>query len=959
MKCYVKLFLVIFLLLIGANSHAVEITAQRVLAANLQQPVGVAFSAEKMIFVDSAGLHFENSIIETESAALSIFAYKNEIWSANPIKRELSRFDNSGKLTKKIDVSQTAESKNSPEPVAIAVYEDVIYWADRANHRICRFDLVKNSALPCFGKRGEMDGEFQYPYQIAFDRDGYLYVVDIMNSRIQQFDKNGRFFSTIGTFGTDKNTLFRPNGIAIDTKTDLLFVSDSYFGTIKVFKNGEALGELTDKNGKSLILKSPTSLAFQNGKLLIAETLGNQIVEFSINPKFSQPAKNNAAPVEPSQKNCLACHLSWVKETAKLDAKGELPDASFAMCYSCHNGAMVDSRLRIGTNKQHSTVYDNETLKKERFVEKRADKLPNDFPHGEHNALNCASCHTPHTKSPPAPLSKGGEVLANETLYKEHGNAWLRVPNKNGDLCEKCHESKSKNAREKEAKNRGVNHPLAIKLAVPPEKNALGFATESKLQQHGLPNSLLKNGGILGNQNELLCQTCHQIHGGFDNSALTALENQKASLCLECHARQSSENEKDAHKKGVHPVNIKPDPKKHPKPMQKDGKNVEFVSCETCHVVHDGKLGSALLEKKYPTSDALCETCHDKQAAKNKDDARHKGIHPTNIKPDEPMKQNDKDVKFVTCQSCHNVHSGNPETALLDKGIKDAESLCKTCHQRQHAKDKDEAHAKGVHPVNVKMDEEVKIVAGKKTREIGCLTCHAVHDGKPDTPALVENHQNGELCSHCHQGKQAIVGSDHDLRITAKNKPNQFNEKPAQSGVCGACHSLHKADKNPPHLFSTKSVVEDFTDKELQHSELREDKLCILCHQKNGIAEKKIVKFFNHPHEDMTLRSDKKIMPLLNSKEKIDDFGQIACKTCHEPHFWSAKISQNALQSKPKSILSLGQTENVEGSPLNSFLRTEGVKGTFCVDCHGMNALPKFKFFHDKEKVREIVDYVQ
>jgi hypothetical protein len=55
-------------------------------------------------------------------------------------------------------------------------------------------------------------------------------------------------------------------------------------------------------------------------------------------------------------------------------------------------------------------------------------------------------------------------------LYKEHGNAWLRVPNKNGDLCEKCHESKGKSAREKEAKKRGVNRPLAIKLAMPPEK---------------------------------------------------------------------------------------------------------------------------------------------------------------------------------------------------------------------------------------------------------------------------------------------------------------------------------------------------------------------------------------------------------------------------------------------------------------------------------------------------------
>jgi hypothetical protein len=57
-------------------------------------------------------------------------------------------------------------------------------------------------------------------------------------------------------------------------------------------------------------------------------------------------------------------------------------------------------------------------------------------------------------------------------------------------------------------------------------------------------------------------------------------------------------------------------------------------------------------------------------------------------------------------------------------------------------------------------------------------------------------------------------------------------------------------------ILTTKAVVEDFADHELQHSELHE-MMCINCHQKNGIAEKKIVKFFNHPHKDMVLRSNK------------------------------------------------------------------------------------------------------
>jgi hypothetical protein len=104
---------------------------------------------------------------------------------------------------------------------------------------------------------------------------------------------------------------------------------------------------------------------------MVADTLGYQIVEFSINPNFLLAPKNYAEPIEPSQKNCLTCHLSSVTKTAQPDKQGALPDGSFVMCYSCHNGAIVDSRLRIGAGKQHASIYDDEKLKTERFVDKR------------------------------------------------------------------------------------------------------------------------------------------------------------------------------------------------------------------------------------------------------------------------------------------------------------------------------------------------------------------------------------------------------------------------------------------------------------------------------------------------------------------------------------------------------------------------------------------------------------
>ncbi|HCT99598.1 MAG TPA: hypothetical protein DF614_05940, partial [Methylococcaceae bacterium] len=887
-------------------------------------------------------------ILDDDDSALTVFAYQNTWWVASPRRREIRHVDNTGRLLKKIDVSTVTPSAHASEPVAVAVSDDKLFWADRANHRICQYDLARDKALACFGQRGEREGEFQYPFQMAFDRDGYLYVVDILNARIQQFDQHGRFFGVIGTFGLKSATLFRPNGIAFDTNNDLLYVSDSYFGTIKVFHAGEPLGQLVDAAGKTLILQSPTSLAWHENRLVVAETLGNQVVELSINTNNVTPAMPNKEneDVKASQKNCLLCHLSWNSKTANKDAQGMLPDGSFLMCYSCHNGAIVDSRRRIGTGQQHTSVYDSAELKKARFVAHRQDKVPEDFPHGEHDTLNCASPHTPHTKAPATQKS--------DTLYKDHANAWLRVPNQNGDLCEKCHESKGKAARDQNARHRGVNHPLGIKLSAPRQLNANGFALEPALQAHGLPQDLIEHGAMVGHQNEMVCQTCHQIHGGEQSAALTVLDNSKAALCIRCHARQFSENEHAAHKKGVHPVNIKPDSKKHLTPMKKDGKTVDFVTCNTCHVTHNGQLGSALLDKKYANQEALCETCHDKQSAKNKEDARRKGIHPVNVKPDSPMKQHDKDVTLVTCQSCHNVHSGNPDTALLDKGIKEAEALCQTCHTRQHAKDKDDAKQKGVHPLNVTLDKAVEIVVGKTTRKVGCLTCHSVHEGKPNTAALVETDKDGQLCSHCHQGKQAVVGSNHDLRLSAKNSTNRFGEKPASIGVCGNCHSLHRAESHTPQLSSATRVIEDFSDDTLQHSHLREDKLCLNCHQKQGIAKETRVKYFTHPRQDMVLRSDKTSMPLLNSKEDIDDIGEIACKTCHEPHFWSAKIHAKALASAPTAVLSLGQSERIEGGALDSFLRTEGVKNTFCVACHGVNALPKFKYFHDKDKVRQL-----
>jgi hypothetical protein len=224
---------------------------------------------------------------------------------------------------------------------------------------------------------------------------------------------------------------------------------------------------------------------------------------------------------------------------------------------------------------------------------------------------------------------------------------------------------------------------------------------------------------------------------------------------------------------------------------------------------------------------------------------------------------------------------------------------------------------------------------------------------------LVEDHLDGQLCEHCHEGKSEVVGTDHDLRITAKDKPNAHDEIASKSGVCVSCHTLHRGNGKPPWMPAAKIVSINKQDHpERDRITLKTDSLCLNCHQKKGIAEDKPIDHFAHPYKTIILRSNKDTLPLLQeTDEKPDEHGMIACITCHEPHHWKPKTKQEKQQ---KNHQHTRFTDNQEGTVLTSFLRQKGVKETFCVDCHGMNALLKYKYYHDKELVKEeTIDYIE
>ncbi|OQK18231.1 hypothetical protein AU255_10470 [Methyloprofundus sedimenti] len=901
---FCRLLAAIFLILLPTQvvsaAQQIPMAKERIeIQSNFNQPSDIVSDAQGLLYVLD-GLNSRIVVLSTEGQlireintaktkhrfdrAMALAIDNNVLYVADTLQHKISCFSLQGKwlgdfnLTAPVSleaedgskVQETKEPKSLsalPEPVSLLVRENELIYADRRWHRICYLELSGGKEKHCVGERGEMEGQFQFPFQIAQDRDGYLNVVDVLNARVQVFDRGGRYYSQTGRFSLDK--MYRPNGNVFDA-LDYQYISDSYLGTISLYYQGRFLGLLQDMTGQVIKLTTPSRLFYDpSGYLYVVDSQANLIqkIQLGYQVLVSLPEQQK----EISRKNCVVCHFSWGNNddvTKMLDSENVLPVASVNMCYSCHHGAVFDSRQAIPFGHQHPTVYDTQEKKQTYYKEPlRKDKIPELYPHSDKNDLSCTSCHTPHNDNEQP-----------QSLYEENHNAWLRGTDYGSEQCEACHEKNTKKSGREDAGQFGLNHPLGVKMQKP-EKKAQHLSTDDPHLQKGLPKILLAGGGVLAKDDAIACQSCHQVHEGKTKNLLT----------------QTDEN------------------------------------------------------------GALCASCHKRQAPKDEKAARKAGVHPVNVELEEALEIRGVKVKTVQCSSCHSVHKGTLGTALYTDKIKDAEKLCLDCHERQHAKDEKDAAKKGIHPMNLELDEVIKI-AGVEVKKIGCLSCHAVHSGKPNTPALLQDHRDGQLCENCHAGKQRLIGTDHDLRVSADETQNQQEETALQSGACGACHTLHRGEAKSPFLSSVINTKVQARDKTAPG--FRIDEMCMNCHQKDSIGKEKPIAFYGHPYQDMVLRSDEKVMPLVETNhEKISELGAIACITCHDPHSWKPLIDS---KEKDYPVLDYKKQENIEGDISNSFLRHKGVEKTFCVDCHGIEALSKYKYYHHEDKVRGIgVDYLK
>ena len=168
--------------------------------------------------------------------------------------------------------------KADPTDVLPSPFQDFCYVSDNDNHEIQVYDGRNGRLLFSWGKQGTGRGEFSYPATLAMDTSHHVYVVDVMNARLQSFDAQGEHGLEVATWGVGPSGLFRPKGVAVDLEGKIL-VSDSYMGWVKVFRgDGEFEGVVGTPEGEPLRFTTPASIATDGlGRICVVETRASRV----------------------------------------------------------------------------------------------------------------------------------------------------------------------------------------------------------------------------------------------------------------------------------------------------------------------------------------------------------------------------------------------------------------------------------------------------------------------------------------------------------------------------------------------------------------------------------------------------------------------------------------------------------------------------------------------------------
>ncbi len=215
----------------------------------LLSPLGIATTPDGKVYVADSGNH-----------RFQVFAADGKPLSAVPLP------------------AQASGVPPDPTDVVVDATRSKLYVVDNDNHKLHVYDLSNNNFEQSWGRPGQGRRQFRFPFLIDVSSEGYVLVVEPINTRVQVLNPKGKFVGFIGAWGVKPGQLFRPKGVV--AFEDRVFVTDSYLGRVQMFDiRGNFLGVLTDSSGTPVQLTTPTGITIdgKRRRLFVVELKADRV----------------------------------------------------------------------------------------------------------------------------------------------------------------------------------------------------------------------------------------------------------------------------------------------------------------------------------------------------------------------------------------------------------------------------------------------------------------------------------------------------------------------------------------------------------------------------------------------------------------------------------------------------------------------------------------------------------
>ncbi len=202
--------------------------------------------------------------------AVGITIADGDIWIADTPRNRLLRLAENGRVKSIITLG------HGIEPVDLAAVNDVLVVTDRYNHAVSVVEKGGDEKY-FWGERGNGLSQFINPGFIAVGPEDRLIIGDILNRRIMSYTQSGRFPQIVAQPGINSGEVFRPKGIALDSR-QRIWVADGYTGSLQAFAmGGSYLGNA------DIQLQTPMGIFIDDeDRIWVVESMANRVTVLQI-----------------------------------------------------------------------------------------------------------------------------------------------------------------------------------------------------------------------------------------------------------------------------------------------------------------------------------------------------------------------------------------------------------------------------------------------------------------------------------------------------------------------------------------------------------------------------------------------------------------------------------------------------------------------------------------------------